>query len=62
MLEFAIKNAGIIMTILFLISELLGENKKIKSNSVFGLIRSFLKSESKTALPEVENSIQNDKT
>jgi hypothetical protein len=62
MVEFVIKHSGIIMTILFLISELLGESQKIKSNSVYGFIRSFLKGESKSALPEIEKSIQTDKT
>ena len=36
-----------IATALFIISELLGEVPSIKSNSVFGFIRDFLKGEAK---------------
>jgi len=58
MVDFFMKNLGIMMSILFLISELLGENKKIKASSVFGLIRSFLKGEALKAQPEVAKMIE----
>ena len=36
-----------IATILFIVSELLGEIPSVKSNSVYGFIRDFLKGEAK---------------
>jgi hypothetical protein len=46
-------NWAVIVSVLFLISELLGESDKIKSNSVFGVIRDFLRGEAKKVEPEV---------
>jgi hypothetical protein len=57
--DFISKNLAVIMTILFLLSELIGENKKIAASSVFGSIRNFLKGESQKALPQVEKAINN---
>jgi hypothetical protein len=54
MIDFLSKNIGIIMTILFLISELLGENKRFTSNSVYSAIRTFLKGQSVAAKPKVD--------
>jgi hypothetical protein len=53
---------GIIVTILFFVSEWLGETQKAKSNSVYGLIVNFLikffKGEAKKAEPEIIKAIE----
>jgi hypothetical protein len=37
---------AVIATILFLVSELLGETQSIRENSIFGVVREFLRGES----------------
>ena len=53
-MDFMVKHLGVIMTVLFLLSELIGENKSISANSIFGLIKSFLKGESLKAKSDVD--------
>lgn len=42
-MEFIIAHKVEILSILWLVSELLGENKKIEANSVYGFIKILLK-------------------
>lgn len=42
-MEFIISHQAQILGILWLVSELLGENKKIEANSVYGFIKILLK-------------------
>jgi hypothetical protein len=60
-MDFLVRHSATITLILFLISELLGENEKIRANSVFGAFRSFLKGESLKVLPEVEKHLREEK-
>lgn len=53
-IEYVSHSWGIIAFILFLLSELIGENKRIRSSSIYGLIRDFLKGESIKAKPKLE--------
>jgi hypothetical protein len=46
-----------VATILFILSELLGEIPSIKSNSVFGLIRDFLRGEAKKDTAELAKAL-----
>jgi hypothetical protein len=48
---------GIIATILFLASELIGEASDVKANSIFGVIRNFLKGEAKKGINSLEKDI-----
>jgi hypothetical protein len=61
MIEFLTKNIAIIMTLLFLISELIGENPKMGANSVFGFIRDLLKKESLKNKPELDRLFEEPK-
>jgi hypothetical protein len=49
-----------IATLLFIVSELLGEIPSIKSNSIYGLIRDFLKGEAKKDTADLAKAL--DKT
>jgi|GEM_PF-2516086 len=49
---------AIIATILFLISELLGESQRIRENSIFGLIREFLQSEAGRGSSEMKEGLE----
>lgn len=40
---------AVIATILLLVSELLGETQSIRENSIFGVVREFLRGESEKA-------------
>ena len=51
-------NWAVIVSVLFLISELLGESEKIRSNSVFGVVRDLLKGEAKQAESELVKAIE----
>ena len=46
-----------IATVLFIISELLGEIPSIKSNTVYGFIRDFLKSEAKKDADDIAKAL-----
>ena len=54
MLEFFKANFHYIFMILFLISEIIGETTRIKSNSIFGVIRNFLRGEAQKSKPQVD--------
>ena len=56
-LEFAIQHAAIVTTLLFLLSELIGESESLKASSVFGFIRNFLKGESQKVFPEIDKVV-----
>ena len=55
--NFIKNNWGVIATLLFLVSELLGEFKNLKSNSIFGLVVDFLRGEYKKARPKLDELI-----
>jgi Sec-independent protein translocase protein TatA len=59
-MEFLSTNFGIIILILFLIIVLLGKNEKIRQSAIYGVIRNFLKSESKNAEPELEKLLEDE--
>jgi hypothetical protein len=42
-MEFVISHKAEILGILWIISEMLGENKKIAANSIFGLVKQLIK-------------------
>lgn len=54
MIDFLKLNSHYIFMILFLLSEIIGESEKIKSNSIYGVIHSFLKGEAKKSQSEVD--------
>ncbi len=57
-ISFVTTHYAILVTILFLLSELIGEIPSLKSNSVFGLIRDLLKGEYKKESQDLAKALE----